>query len=248
MNRALLKQDAKNAMSMANPHPVLTTLAFMAVQIAAQMVLYLVTSSLTMGIMMESGGYYSDYSSAAGTVSTVGMLIYILVAVLIFLVLGVVQFGYTVYSLKVFKGEETGVNELFSHFSLILKVFGLSLWMSLFIFLWACLCYIPGIIAALRYSQAFYILAENPEKGIRQCVNESKMMMSGRLWEYFVLQLSFILWTLLGAVTCGIANLYVTPYMTITNAGYYLSLKPEDVYTNASYTQTGGFDNNQNTF
>ena len=121
------------------------------------------------------------------------------------------------------------------------KVFGLSLWMSLFIFLWACLCYIPGIIAALRYSQAFYILAENPEKGIRQCVNESKMMMSGRLWEYFVLQLSFILWTLLGAVTCGIANLYVTPYMTITNAGYYLSLKPEDIYTNASYTQTGGF-------
>ena len=56
MNRALLKQDAKNAMSMANPHPVLTTLAFMAVQIAAQVVLYLVstvfgvTSSLTMGI------------------------------------------------------------------------------------------------------------------------------------------------------------------------------------------------------
>lgn len=253
MNRALLKQDAKNAMSMANPHPVLTTLAFMAIQVAAQVVLYLVStifgvaSSLTMGIMMESGGYYSDYS-AANTVSTAGILIYLVVAVLLSLVLGVIQFGYTAYSLKVFKGEETGVNELFSHFSMIFKVFGLSLWMGLFIFLWSCLCYIPGIIAALRYSQAFYILAENPDKGIRQCVNESKMMMSGRLWEYFVLQLSFILWTLLGAVTCGIANLYVTPYMTITNAGYYLSLKPEDPYTNASYTQTGGFDGNQNSF
>ena len=253
MNRALLKQDAKNAMSMANPHPVLTTLAFMAIQVAAQVVLYLVStifgvaSCLTMGIMMESGGYYSDYS-AANTVSTAGILIYLVVAVLLSLVLGVVQFGYTAYSLKVFKGEETGVNELFSHFSMIFKVFGLSLWMGLFIFLWSCLCYIPGIIAALRYSQAFYILAENPDKGIRQCVNESKMMMSGRLWEYFVLQLSFILWTLLGAVTCGIANLYVTPYMTITNAGYYLSLKPEDPYTNASYTQAGGFDGNQNSF
>ena len=44
--------------------------------------------------------------------------------------------------------------------------------MSLFIMLWSCLCYIPGIIAALRYSQAFYILAEDPNKGIRQCVNE----------------------------------------------------------------------------
>ena len=197
MNRALLKQDAKNAMSMANPHPVLTTLAFMAIQVAAQVVLYLVStifgvaSSLTMGIMMESGGYYSDYS-AANTVSTAGILIYLVVAVLLSLVLGVVQFGYTAYSLKVFKGEETGVNELFSHFSMIFKVFGLSLWMGLFIFLWSCLCYIPGIIAALRYSQAFYILAENPDKGIRQCVNESKMMMSGRLWEYFVLQWSYV--------------------------------------------------------
>ena len=168
MNRALLKQDAKNAMSMANPHPVLTTLAFMAIQVAAQVVLYLVStifgvaSSLTMGIMMESGGYYSDYS-AANTVSTAGILIYLVVAVLLSLVLGVVQFGYTAYSLKVFKGEETGVNELFSHFSMIFKVFGLSLWMGLFIFLWSCLCYIPGIIAALRYSQAFYILAENPD-------------------------------------------------------------------------------------
>lgn len=254
MNRALLKQDAKNAMSMANPHPVLTTLAFMAVQIAAQVVLYLVstifgvTSSITMGILMESGGYYSDYPSAAGTVSTAGMLIYLIVAVLISLVLGVVQFGYTAYSLKVFKGEETGVNELFSHFSLIFKIFGLSLWMGLFILLWSCLCYIPGIIAALRYSQAFYILAENPDKGIRQCVNESKMMMSGRIWEYFVLQLSFLLWILLVAVTCGLADLYVTPYMAITNAGYYLSLKPEDVYTDASYTPNGGFDHNQDVF
>lgn len=253
MNRALLKQDAKNAMNAANPHPVLTTLAFMAVQVAAQVILYLVStifgvaSTLTMGLMMESGGYYSDYS-AAGTVSTAGILIYIVVAVLISLVLGVIQFGYTAYSLKVFKGEETGVNELFSHFSMIFKVFGLTLWMGLFIFLWSCLCYIPGIIAALRYSQAFYILAENPDKSIRQCVNESKMMMSGRLWEYFVLQLSFILWTLLSAVTCGIANLYVTPYMTITNAGYYLSLKPEDIYTNASYTQSDNSDSNQNTF
>ena len=102
--------------------------------------------------------------------------------------------------------------------------------MCLFIMLWSCLCYIPGIIAMLRYSQAFYILAEDPNKGIRQCVNESKELMSGHLWEFFVLQLSFILWYLLTGVTCGIASLYVTPYTEITNAGYYLSLKPEQSY------------------
>lgn len=35
MNRALLKQDAKDAMKAANPHPVLTTLVFWAIQLAA---------------------------------------------------------------------------------------------------------------------------------------------------------------------------------------------------------------------
>ena len=55
--------------------------------------------------------------------------------------------------------------------------------------------------------------------------------MSGHLWGILRLcGLSFILWYLLTGVTCGIANLYVTPYTEITNAGYYLSLKPEQSY------------------
>ena len=205
MNRALLKQDAKDAMKAANPHPVLTTLVFWAIQLAAQIIL--------------------------GIVSSIGaFLIYLVVAIVIGLLIGTVQFGYYAYSLKVFKHEEAGISELLAYFPMLLKIFGLSLWMGLFIMLWSCLCYIPGIIAALRYSQAFYILAEDPNKGIRQCVNESKELMSGHLWEYFVLQLSFILWYLLTGVTCGIASLYVTPYTEITNAGYYLSLKPEQSY------------------
>ena len=139
---------------------------------------------------------------------------------------GLLRKGEPEQVVKVFKHEETGVGELFGYFSLFLKIFGLSLWISLFVWLWSLLCFIPGIIAGLRYSQAFFILAENPEKGIRQCVNESKVLMSGRLWEFFVLQLSFIPWLILTSITCGIAGLYVTPYTTITYAGYYLSLKP----------------------
>ena len=43
MNRALLKQDAKDAMKAANPHPVLTTLVFWAIQLAAQIILGIVS-------------------------------------------------------------------------------------------------------------------------------------------------------------------------------------------------------------
>ena len=46
MNRALLKQDAKDAMKAANPHPVLTTLVFWAIQLAAQIILGIVSSKM----------------------------------------------------------------------------------------------------------------------------------------------------------------------------------------------------------
>lgn len=216
MNRALLKQDAKEAMRMANPHPALVTLALLAVSLAASIILGVISAIFSIGGAL----------TGSNSVSFLGGLIYFVAAVVIALLIGTVEYGYYVYSLKVFKHEEAGIADLFGQFHMLFKVFGLSLWMSLFIMLWSCLCYIPGIIAALRYSQAFFILAENPDKGIRECVNESKLIMSGHLWEYFVLQLSFILWILLVSVTCGIAALYVSPYMTITQAGYYLSLKP----------------------
>lgn len=218
MNRALLKQDAKNAMSLASPHPVLTTLILLVISIASSFVI-----SLISGIFGFTGTVLGWDS-----VNALGAFITMLLSAAIGLLLGTVQFGYTVYCLRVFKQEETGIYELFSYFPMFLKIWGLILWMELFIALWSCLCIIPGIIAALRYSQAFFILAENPDMSIRDCVNESKELMSGRLWEFFVLQLSFLPWTLLSAITCGLASLYVQPYMQITFAGYYLSLKPYD--------------------
>lgn len=232
MNRALLKQDAKEAMSLANPHPVIVTLVVMAVSIAASMILGAFTSVFEL----------TGAATGSTVLIAVGGLISVVLSIAVSLLLGTVEFGYTVYTLKVFKREYTGIGELFAYFPMAFKVFGLSLWIGLFTMLWSCLFWIPGIIAALRYSQAFYILAENPDMSIRECVNRSKMMMSGRLWEYFVLELSFILWALLTVVTCGIAGIYVTPYTSVTLAGYYLSLKPADIpYRN--YDSDNAYDN-----
>lgn len=245
MNRALLKQDAKNAMRFANPHPVLTTLILLVVSIASTLVLNFI------------GGIFGFTGALIGSesISVFGGFVTFVLTVVVTLLLGTVQFGYTVYCLRVFKQEDTGIGELFSYFPMVLKIIGLTLWMELFIMLWSCLCIIPGIIAGLRYSQAFFVLAENPDMSIRDCVNESKALMSGRLWEFFVLQLSFILWILLTAVTCGLAGLYVEPYMQITYAGYYLSLKPYDTYNGYDsgyqdgyadgYNAGGGYENNR---
>lgn len=104
MNRALLKQDAKNAMSMAQPHPVLTTLILFVVSIAATMVLNFF------------GGIFGFTSAILGleSVNAFGVFVTMMLSIIVGLLLGVVQFGYTVYCLRVFKQEDTGIGELFA--------------------------------------------------------------------------------------------------------------------------------------
>ena len=48
--------------------------------------------------------------------------------------------------------------------------------------------------------------------------------MHGHKWEYFCLQLSFIGWYLLVIMTCGIALIWVYPYIQTINALYYRNL------------------------
>ena len=44
---------------------------------------------------------------------------------------------------------------------------------------------------------ALFILAENPEKGILECITESRMMMKGNKWKYVGLVLSITIWLIL---------------------------------------------------
>ncbi|MDK0619245.1 DUF975 family protein, partial [Clostridium perfringens] len=87
--------------------------------------------------------------------------------------------------------------DLFSQFKIFFKALGLFILMGIAIILGTLFFIIPGIIVALMFSQAFYILAENPNKGIFECLEESSNLMHGYKWELFVLQLSFIGWELL---------------------------------------------------
>ena len=54
-------------------------------------------------------------------------------------------------------------------------------------------------------------------------------MMNGSKWASFVLDLSFIGWKLVGAITFGIVNIVFTnPYEAATDTELYLTLKGND--------------------
>lgn len=149
------------------------------------------------------------------------------------LVIGPLYLGLNLAFLKLARGEgikfETafvGLNDFGSNLIL-------GFMQSLLIFLWSLLCFIPGIIKTYAYSMAFFIKADHPEYGWRECLTESDRMMNGHKMDYFCLQLSFIGWMIVGYLVCGIGTLWVTAYMSTANAIFYDELKRAEsgVYT-----------------
>lgn len=143
-----------------------------------------------------------------------------------FIIGGAVELGLCRFYLHRLDGRPAEVGDLFSAFD----VFGRALWlrvlMGLKIFAWSLLFIIPGIVAALRYAMAPYILAENPQLTASQAIALSKQMMDGKKSDLFVLNLSFIGWLLLSALTCGIGLLWLNPYMLMAEAAFYRSVAP----------------------
>ena len=81
---------------------------------------------------------------------------------------------------------------------------------------------------AFSFAMIGYLLADsketNPGKA-RNIIRQSREMMNGYKMDYFIFELSFIGWYLLGVITFGIAYIYVIPYFTFANALYYQRLK-----------------------
>lgn len=124
----------------------------------------------------------------------------------VFLVTGAFTLGLTIFFINLFRRKEADPAQVFSGFEQFFKALGLCFMIGLFTALWTLLFIVPGIVAAIRYSQAFFILADNPEKGIMECIRESKQMMKGNKGKFFCLELSFLGWGILTATAIGVAS------------------------------------------
>lgn len=128
--------------------------------------------------------------------------------------------------LNLVKGGAPEVNDVFSGFDDFWSAFKVQFFTGLFTFLWSLLFVIPGIVKSYSYSMSMYILADNPGKPALECIRESQNITNGFKMDLFVLHLSFIGWVLLSVITCGIAYIWVGPYMSAAYANAYNSLKP----------------------
>ncbi len=83
---------------------------------------------------------------------------------------------------------------------------------------------IISIYVSLMLSQVFYLMLDFPEYTASQLLKMSIQLMKGSKGRLFYIQLSFLPLILLSFLSCGIALLWIYPYMQATYANFYLDL------------------------
>ncbi len=96
---------------------------------------------------------------------------------------------------------------------------------------------VPGVMAALRYALAEYVMADKPESRILFSIRRSKELMKDQKKNLFFLMLSFLLWYLLELLVSTflsgvpallfqmLAGLAINVYMVSSVSAFYLRLE-----------------------
>ena len=136
--------------------------------------------------------------------------------------------GFISYILSLTREEEVSLTDIFQDYKKIGLIVVTLIISYVFIIFGYILLIIPGIMIAFSLVMVGYLLADSKETSIseaRNIIRESIEMMNGYKLDYFIFELSFIGWYFLGAITFGIAYIYVIPYFTFANTLYYQRLK-----------------------
>ena len=182
-------------------------------------------------ISVLSGSFNIEFKTDMPKAETINVImpfaaaavsVFSLVALAAKIALVPISYGYKKVLLQEVDGKKIQIKDMFSLYKKFGKVLGLEIVIYLKILAWTLLFIVPGIVAAYRYSLAGYIFAENPEMGIMEAINESRRLMKGFKGKLFGLDMSFIGWTLLSALTLGVLFVfYVGPYYYASCAVFY---------------------------
>lgn len=148
-----------------------------------------------------------------------------IVFAVVILVGSLVGLGYAKFNLELFEQEKADFKTIFSERKRYKDCFVLYVLQILHITIGSILFVIPGIIAFYAIIMAPYIMVENPELSASQALKKSKEMMKGNKWKLFCLSISFIGWDILAALSFGIGNLALCPYVEAACAAFYRDLK-----------------------
>lgn len=190
-------------------------------------------NSATSTTDMISDVLISSQASQTGSLTILGTIASFLTLYL-FLVSGPFSISFAELSLRVLRNESFSASTVFSGFRQFGKGLVAYILVSVFSILWALLFIFPGsvflgiatvsgsfmltflsllvfftllialVIFLMRYGLTFFIAADEDTTG-SQCVSRSVQLMKGNIYNYFLLQLSFLPWIILLCIPAGVA-------------------------------------------
>jgi uncharacterized membrane protein len=250
MDRKRLKEAAKASVRAATGSPKLVTPIFLLCVIALVGLDY--GLSYLPDLSSTSGRYLSDTVSS-GAMSTVTTIAISLVLQFVLVLLSV---GYAAVALDFRSRESIELVTLLEGFQNAGRVILTYLLTILFQCMWSYVFALPLavvltalgganmtteqlltisviyaavalLVISYRYRMAFFVVLDHPELSARQALRMATGMTKGHRWELFKLDLSFLPWALLCALTCGILLIWKLPYMATTYAHFYDSLSQD---------------------
>lgn len=210
IDRRALKAETRELLRDAQVSPKAITALYMGLSMATSLIRY--------------------FAGGSGIIST-------FLEILFSFFMSVLLAGLTMYFMAIRRNERAEMSTLFDGFNMVGKIILLEIVMGIFLFLWAMLFVIPAIVAMYRYQFALYNLIENPDIGVMDAIRMSKRQTMGYKSQLFMVDLSYLGWTLLGAFPAivEIAMLYRAVFQMIAENPYAVYFMSEAELTAMVY-------------
>lgn len=245
-SRGNLKNTAKEYLTGKFGSAILLLILFEIIGFASSFLLAFVSTFVTTFITLAT----SAINEAAFTA-----ILYVISSICSVFV-GVFNAGVAFFYLNIACGQRYSISDLFYGFC---NNFGKSLAISAAMILPELICMIPYEVFSYRYqhnpsmesallmiffvavglavsipitlslSMSFYLMLDFPQYSAEEILKLSMRVMKGNKWRLFCLEFSFLPLMLLGLLSMGIGFLWLTPYMNMTYALFFLDLmKPKE--------------------
>lgn len=221
MTRGEMKQRARYLLATTRPHPCLVTLALLAF---GWIVNYLAQKIGGQPILVDLNAVEAlDFRNMVRIDLANTEFVPTAILIAFQLVIIILSFGYTGYLLRVVRGESSGVGNLLDGFGIAGRAIVLTIFIDVLVALASTLLFVPGIILSYAYAMARRLQMDHPDWSPVRCMRESRYMMRGHKWDFFVLQLSFLGWFILATIP-GV-SVFVKPYVSLAETVFYENLR-----------------------
>lgn len=136
----------------------------------------------------------------------------------------VLSVGIIYVTMKVVRGSEPHSSDILRSVRMILRYFAVSILYGAIVILGLILFIIPGVIWAIKFSFAKYLVIDKDDLSIRDAFRESARMTKGVKIELWVFMIMIVGINILGAIAFGVGLLISIPVSIIAMSYMYVEL------------------------